>query len=258
MVKSQPADHSTKGTEFAVLTTDHVCIVSSDQFKNSSFIALSPLSVVVAISPISALAYTSDRDKIFSTLCHQIAKNWCSSRVQSIFHLRCMPQLFTLFFLFLLSVAPFAMTAVEKSEQDERKYDARVLLNGMSVLLISDPTTDKASAAMDVKVGHLSDPEEVPGLAHFLEHMLFLGTEKYPDENEYNSYLNKNGGSSNAYTDTESTNYYFDITADEISGALDRFSQFFIAPLFTPSATDRELNAVDSEHNKNLQSKFNY
>ena len=83
--------------------------------------------------------------------------------------------------------------------------------------------------------------------------MLFLGTEKFPDENEYNQYLNKHGGSSNAYTDMESTNYYFDCSADHLEGALDRFSQFFIAPLFTPSATDRELNAVNSEHEKNLQ-----
>ena len=83
--------------------------------------------------------------------------------------------------------------------------------------------------------------------------MLFLGTEKFPDENEYNQYLNKHGGSSNAYTDMESTNYYFDCSADHLDGALDRFSQFFIAPLFTPTATDRELNAVNSEHEKNLQ-----
>jgi insulysin len=83
--------------------------------------------------------------------------------------------------------------------------------------------------------------------------MLFLGTEKFPDENEYNQYLNKHGGSSNAYTDMESTNYYFDCSSDQLEGALDRFSQFFIAPLFTPSATDRELNAVNSEHEKNLQ-----
>jgi hypothetical protein len=73
------------------------------------------------------------------------------------------------------------------------------------VLLISDPTTDKSAAALDVRVGHLSDPAELPGLAHFLEHMLFMGTKKYPDENEYNVFLAQHGGSSNAYTDTEDT-----------------------------------------------------
>ncbi len=48
--------------------------------------------------------------------------------------------------------------------------------------------------------GHLEDPWEYAGLAHFLEHMLFLGTEKYPDQAEYKEYLGKNSGSSNAYT----------------------------------------------------------
>lgn len=61
-----------------------------------------------------------------------------------------------------------------------------------------DAETDKAAAAMAVRVGSLSDPEDMQGLAHFLEHMLFLGTAKYPDENEYSKFLNTHGGSSNA------------------------------------------------------------
>lgn len=81
----------------------------------------------------------------------------------------------------------------------------------------------------------------------------FLGTEKYPDENTYQMYLSQHGGSSNAYTDQEDTNYFFDVQSDFLEGALDIFAQFFIAPLFTESATNRELNAVDSEHSKNLQ-----
>ena len=43
------------------------------------------------------------------------------------------------------------------------------------------------------------------GIAHFLEHMLFMGTEKYPDENEYSKFLAAHGGSSNAYTAAEDT-----------------------------------------------------
>ena len=84
--------------------------------------------------------------------------------------------------------------------------------------------------------------------------MLFLGTEKYPDENSYNQYLSAHGGRSNAFTSMTDTNYYFDVGAPYFHEALDRFAQFFIAPLFTPSATEREMNAVDSENAKNLQS----
>jgi len=147
-------------------------------------------------------------------------------------------------------------STIECSQQDERQYASHILSNKLHVLLVSDPSTDKASAAMDVRVGHLSDPDYLPGLAHFLEHMLFMGTEKYPDENEYNVYLSAHGGSSNAFTDLESTNYYFDVSVDHFGGALDRFAQFFIDPLFTESATNREMQAVDSEHGKNLQSDF--
>eukprot|EP00457_Paulinella_chromatophora_P000869 gb/GEZN01000870.1/.p1 GENE.gb/GEZN01000870.1/~~gb/GEZN01000870.1/.p1 ORF type:complete len:1160 (-),score=151.63 gb/GEZN01000870.1/:87-3125(-) len=84
--------------------------------------------------------------------------------------------------------------------------------------------------------------------------MLFLGTEKYPDENEYSRFLSSHGGSSNAYTGMEHTNFHFDVVPGQLEGALERFAQFFISPLFTPSATDRELRAVDSENVKNLQS----
>ena len=78
---------------------------------------------------------------------------------------------------------------VVKSEADKRDYRALILGNGMKVVLVSDPTTDKAAAALDVNIGHMSDP--IPGLAHFCEHMLFLGTKKYPDENEYSRYLSQ-------------------------------------------------------------------
>jgi insulysin len=84
-------------------------------------------------------------------------------------------------------------------------------------------------------------------------------------ENAYSQYLSSHSGASNAYTGATSTNYYFDVAAkkaedaspDEASplyGALDRFAQFFIDPLFLSSTLDRELRAVDSENKKNLQS----
>jgi hypothetical protein len=69
----------------------------------------------------------------------------------------------------------------------------------------------------------MSDPETSQGLAHFLEHLLFMGTEKYPNEAEYSMFLSEHGGSSNAYTGSEDTNYFFDVAADHLEPALDRF-----------------------------------
>ncbi|GAB9476654.1 Insulin-degrading enzyme [Globisporangium polare] len=142
------------------------------------------------------------------------------------------------------------------SPLDERQYRHIQLRNGLQVLVVSDPETESASAAMDVNVGFHSDPDAIPGLAHFCEHMLFLGTDKYPDENSYSVFLSAHGGSSNAYTSARDTNFYFDVSAAHLREALDRFAQFFIAPLFTASATDREMNAVDSENTNYLQDDY--
>jgi len=105
---------------------------------------------------------------------------------------------------------------------------------------------------MSVEVGSLQDPDARQGLAHFLEHMLFLGTEKYPDVDEYSTYLKTYGGYSNAYTAGDHTNYQFQVLPDGYEGALDRFAQFFISPLFTEEYTAREVNAVNSEYQKNI------
>ena len=63
----------------------------------------------------------------------------------------------------------------------------------------------QAAAAMVVGVGTMYDPVECQGLAHFMEHLLFMGSEKYPEENAYDSYLSKHGGSDNAFTELEYT-----------------------------------------------------
>ena len=143
---------------------------------------------------------------------------------------------------------------IEKSSNDKRNYKLIKLENDLECLLINDEHTDKSSVSLDVKAGHLLDPKQLQGLAHFNEHMLFLGTTKYPVENEYQNYLSTNSGYSNAYTDMIDTNYYFTCSNNALQGAIDRFSQFFISPLHTQSCTQREVKAVDSENKKNLQS----
>ncbi|OAD72736.1 ubiquinol-cytochrome c reductase core subunit 1 [Phycomyces blakesleeanus NRRL 1555(-)] len=143
---------------------------------------------------------------------------------------------------------------IEKPENDKRLYRVIELLNGLQVTIISDPETDRSSAALSVQVGSMNSPFNLQGLAHFCEHLLFMGTKKYPKENEYSSYISDYSGYINAYTRTDATVYYFEVGDKGLKGALDRFSRFFVDPLFTESCTERELKAVDSEHKKNLQS----
>lgn len=148
---------------------------------------------------------------------------------------------------------PTAIPPRQIAVNDESVYQRFTLDNGLKVILLSDPKLNKSSASVAVGVGSFSDPVERRGLAHFLEHMLFLGTEKYPDEADYGNYLQTNGGYNNAYTAGDHTNYHFEIRHEALEGALDRMAQFFIAPLFTPEFTDREMNAVHSEHQLYLE-----
>lgn len=76
---------------------------------------------------------------------------------------------------------------VIKSISDKRSYRPLLLGNQMQCLVISDKDAQKSSAALSVGVGSFSDPVEAQGLAHYLEHMLFMGTGKYPSENEYSN-----------------------------------------------------------------------
>ncbi|MDG1231671.1 MAG: insulinase family protein [Pseudomonadales bacterium] len=100
---------------------------------------------------------------------------------------------------------------IEKSPNDTRDYRYLELVNGLKVVLISDRKADKAAASLTAFRGSFHDPSERLGLAHFLEHMLFIGTEKYPEADGYFSFVQAHGGSSNAYTASDHTNYFFDI-----------------------------------------------
>ena len=132
--------------------------------------------------------------------------------------------------------------SIEKAKSDTFDCLIKILPNGIKALLISDSDLDKSSAALAVNVGSLTDSPNELGLAHFCEHLLFLGTEKYPSENEFDDYLSKNGGESNAYTDLDKTVYFFNVDNNAFEGALDRFAQFFISSKFNKGSVEREIN----------------
>ncbi|QTF93286.1 insulinase family protein, partial [Halomonas sp. BM-2019] len=134
------------------------------------------------------------------------------------------------------------------SPHDTRDYRVVTLENGLTALLVSDPEADKAAASMNVSVGSAQDPDDLAGLAHFVEHMLFLGTEPFPEADAYQGYISRHGGTHNAFVSTLDTNYFFDIDPEALEGALDRFSQFFISPLFNADQLESERNIVHSEY----------
>ena len=137
---------------------------------------------------------------------------------------------------------------------DGRPQRLVMLRNGLTCLLVSDMDTLISAAALTVGCGQMDDPPEVQGLAHFLEHMVFLGSDKFPDENEFDQYCGKHSGHSNAYTSMHNTTFYYCLSHEGLEGSLDRFSGFFECPTLSEGSSDREMKAVDSENNNNLQS----
>ena len=118
------------------------------------------------------------------------------------------------------------------------------LSNGLKVVLLSDPTTPIAGAALSIEAGSWMDGK-CAGTAHFLEHMLFLGTKKFPGESDYERYIYDSNGSMNGYTANDHSMYYFTSLAPKaLDGALDRFSRFFYEPIFNESCLTREMNGT--------------
>lgn len=173
-----------------------------------------------------------------------------------------------------------------KSPADKKEYSVIRLYNGLTALLVTDhpvvsldesgeasesdgeseasrsesdlsdtENEDKiAACALCVGVGSFSDPPDIPGLAHFLEHMVFMGSEKYPAENEFDSFIKRKGGSDNASTQCQHTTFYFECQEEHLKEAMDIFSQFFISPLMKYEAMARERQAIESEFNMALPS----
>ena len=122
-------------------------------------------------------------------------------------------------------------------KSDWRRYRPYKLSNGLTCLLVNDKESKTTAMAVCVNVGASADPRDLSGLAHFTEHMCFLGSEKFPGENEYKRFLSCHGGRSNASTSMTCTTYKFDVIAEHAEKAVDIFSNFFISPLFRESGS---------------------
>lgn len=140
-----------------------------------------------------------------------------------------------------------------KPSLDKREYRYAKFSNGVEVLNIKDDNTQNAGFAVSVSSGSFNDGD-LPGLAHFCEHMLFLGTEKFPEETGFHDYMTMHNGYNNAYTAEEITVYFGKLDGAGFSEGLERFADFFRAPMFKDEHVAAEVHAIGSEHSKNIQS----
>jgi len=136
---------------------------------------------------------------------------------------------------------------IRKSDHDPRSYQAITLSNGMTVLLVSDAAAPKSLAALTLPIGSLDDPDQQPGLAHYLEHMVLMGSARYPQPDNLAEFLKKHGGSHNASTASYRTAFYLEVENDALQPAVDRLADAIAEPLLDPVNADRERHAVNAE-----------
>ncbi|MGX2969646.1 pitrilysin [Ursidibacter sp. B-7004-1] len=137
--------------------------------------------------------------------------------------------------------------AINKSPTDKAIYQGIKLANGMEVLLISDEKANKSLMSVGLPIGSMEDPILQQGLAHYLEHMILMGSKSFPETNSLDGFLTKNGGYNNAYTASDRTVYYLEVNNNAFDEAVARLSDAFAQPLLAESNAKKEVNAVNAE-----------
>ncbi|HGM5551353.1 TPA: pyrroloquinoline quinone biosynthesis protein PqqF [Pseudomonas putida] len=121
------------------------------------------------------------------------------------------------------------------------------LPNGLRVTLRQAPGLKRSAAALRVAAGSHDVPLEWPGLAHFLEHLLFLGTERFPTNQALMAYVQRHGGQVNASTRERTTDFFFELPTSAFSAGLERLSDMLAHPRMNPDDQLREREVLDAE-----------
>ena len=156
----------------------------------------------------------------------------------------------SLLFLVLLTSCSLG-PQIAQSPQLHREIQSFTLSNQLEAVVISTPDANTSGVALNIGVGGMDDPTDFPGMAHYLEHMLFLGNQDYPKPNEFKHFIEQHGGTLEAFTYLTHTEYAFEIANDAFPAALSRFAAQFRAPLFNPEYMEKEKSAVQAEWSAN-------
>ncbi len=125
--------------------------------------------------------------------------------------------------------------------------DRYVLSNGLTVLLKPDRSSPVCSVQVWVKTGSVHEDRHLgSGISHFVEHMLFKGTDKRPGK-EIARVVHESGGYINAYTTFDRTVYYIDMPAENAEVALDVLSDSVFASVFPAEEVDKEREVINRE-----------
>ena len=148
------------------------------------------------------------------------------------------------------------ITDIKKQDTLDQNYYYTILNNGLKVMLISDMDADMSAGAICVGVGSTSDAKEYNGIAHFCEHMLFMGNKKYPGENTFTNYVSDNTGNYNGETTYDQTIFPFEVSNEAFPQTVEYYVHNFIDPIFNEGSLEREMKTVDNEYSEYLSSDY--
>lgn len=139
-----------------------------------------------------------------------------------------------------------------RTPDDSRSYQLCRAASGLRCLLISDLAADAASCVVQFAVGSHDEPAHLPGLAHLLEHMLFMGSAAYPQAGSFPQLVSEWSGRFNASTAAERTRYHFSVNPTGLDACLGQLTDMLAAPLFCPEAVAAERQVIDAEFHTRL------
>lgn len=123
-----------------------------------------------------------------------------------------------------------------------------MLPNGLRLHVAHDPAASRAAAWLRVAAGSHDEPSAHPGLAHFLEHLSFLGGAAFPGDERLMPWLQVRGGQVNASTRGRTTDYFFEVTAEHLGAGLARLIDMLAHPLLDIDAQRREREVLEAEY----------
>ncbi|MGH8380700.1 pyrroloquinoline quinone biosynthesis protein PqqF [Pseudomonas sp.] len=122
-----------------------------------------------------------------------------------------------------------------------------ILDNGLQVTLRHAPQLKRCAAAVRVMAGSHDAPRAYGGLAHFLEHLLFLGNDRFPVDDGLMRYVQRHGGQVNASTRERTTDYFFEVPQAAFAGGLERLCEMLARPVFDQQRQLREREVIHAE-----------
>ncbi len=127
------------------------------------------------------------------------------------------------------------------------------MLNNLRVVCVEMPHLHAAELAVYLKVGGRNDPPAKAGLSHFLEHMLFRGTEDFGSSLEIENAFEAIGGAPNAATDAESTCYYSRIHPDHVRRGMEIFASMLLRPTLAGIEIEKRIITEEAREDLNEQ-----